>query len=141
MHTVLNTADYGPSSREIELSDSRISHKAFWATLFEFAAEEQACMLIYDLDYGDDCLGVWVDTHKHILEPPPLEYRSDLLAAGRRLVLGGKLKMAFRLLFYGFDEIDRLGLLLANSPRQQTKWHAYSLPNAIWFSRFQWPDV
>ena len=116
-------ADYSDSEwGEIELSENWASYRAFWAAVLQFAAADGADAVAYCPELGEDCLSTRVDGKPCIMNPPPEEYRRDLLAAARWLAAGGAMQAYVRRWRQWIFPATGLGTIDLETPGGKIEW-------------------
>ena len=122
------TSHFTPSdsAKEVALRPDPRSHREFWATVIHLATVESASEIRYRLDAGDDCLSIKVDGCVHAMNPPPVEYRRDLLTSLRRLARDGLLGELFTRLFPKSRSQRPFGIISFERWSEIARWHAYN---------------
>jgi hypothetical protein len=136
MSTLLTFADYcDPNWGLIELANNETSIRAFWTAVLQFAAADGATAVHYDLNLGSECLSVEMDCHRHVMVPPPREFREDLFAAICRLAVRNDLRLAFRRLLHLVGNEGLIGRILLEAPAGQIVWLVFAESQRIRIER------
>lgn len=123
MRNLLTFADYFSTDwGSIEIADDESSHRAFWTAVLQFAAADGATEIHYDLDKGSECLSIVIDGEGYAMEPPPSEFRVDLLTAAHRLATGSFFCLVFRRFLNLIRRDDIIGQILLEVPDGKIAW-------------------
>lgn len=126
MDTILTFADYNkPDWGSIDLSADQKFCRAFWAAVLQLATADNAQIVYFRLDDDANCLVVKIDGQTFTMEPPPVEYRQELLAAARRMASGGRLKIVFQAFRRMLNRTDCLGTIFLETSSGEVPWNVY----------------
>ena len=136
MIALFTFADYSePDWGAIDLCDDGTSYRKFWAAVLQFATADQADAVLYDLDRGDECLATVIGDETYPMDPPPVEYRDDLLVAARHLAASRPPLGAVHFLLRIFGLSHYLGKFEVQLPEHTVSWSVYGLSNGLSIQR------
>jgi hypothetical protein len=136
----LNRKDYDFCAGEwgdVELSESWASYRAFWTAVLSIAAADNAKAVYYRQSDDDKCLAVEIGEEGYGLDPPPKEYRRELLTAVKRLAAGGGAGVAYRWFVGQLTRSTYRGRIVLETPRGDVHWEAHAFPDGIRLDRVQ----
>jgi hypothetical protein len=126
-----SAADWG----DIELCASWASYRTFWAAVLSFAAADNADAVYYRESADDKCLGVKVGDDGYLMEPPPKEYRRDLLTAVKRLAGGGVVGVLYHQVVGVLTRSTYRGHVVVETPQGDAHWQVHTFPNGVRLQR------
>jgi len=120
-------ADWGP----VELTDDIQAYRTFWAAVIQYATADGGSTVHYRLDGGDDCLAIEIGGAICPMQPPPKEYRRELLLAAKRLASGSWIRRLFSLM----HRTIQLGSINLETPWGAVTWHVHRVHSGLCMTR------
>jgi hypothetical protein len=138
MGTHQTLADFDTSKQEeVEFFEAEESYRSAWAGILQHASADGASDVDYCLDWSDSCLIVDIGEETFPMVPPPVEYRKQMLAAGRRFAIGSKWKALLHRVASIFRYSPLLGTITVETKQGDVFWRVYEMPNGLSFERVE----
>jgi len=136
MNARLAYNDYkSPTWESIELTSDLSSHRSFWTAVLQFATADGADAVLFRLDSEEDCLAIEVGSQVFPMEPPPAEYRQELLATAHRLATKGLIRFMWNRLAAITHRSRYVGRILVETPDGFKPWFVYRLTDGLRIQR------